>query len=116
MNLTLVESNSPYAFIECEGEITQDSTFADPLRDQFGADIYTRKVAFDLEGTTRIDSSGVSWFLRCQKRFRENQGSLTLCAVPLAVMDVLRVLSLDEIFVIEDRAELEKLTEEGTEE
>ncbi|MFP6674206.1 MAG: STAS domain-containing protein [Pirellulaceae bacterium] len=116
MNLTLVESESPYMFIECEGQITQDATFADPFRDQFGADIYSKKVAFDLEGTSFIDSSGVSWLLKCQKRFRENEGSLTLCAVPIVVMDVLRVLSLQDTFRILERAELEKLTKEGTEE
>lgn len=113
MKLTLDNSHPVYTWIRCEGPVTQDETFADPLRDQFGVDIYKKKVAIDMSNTTRVDSSGVSWLLGCQRRFREGGGNLTLCALPPIVLDVFRVLSLDQSFQIADRADLEKHSNEG---
>jgi anti-anti-sigma factor len=115
MKLTLDDSLPVFTWIRCDGDITQDQTFADPMRDGFGADIYAKKVVIDMTNARRVDSSGVSWLLGCQRRFREGGGSLTLCSVPPIVMDVFRVLSLDKSFQIVDRAEIEKLSNEGSE-
>ena len=113
MKLTLDDSQPVYTWIRCDGDITQDSTVVDPLRDQFGVDIYKKKVAMDMANTVRVDSSGVSWLLSCQRRFREGGGEMTLCSVPPMVLDVFRVLSLDKSFQIADRAQIEKLSSEG---
>jgi anti-anti-sigma factor len=115
MKLTLDEVKSTVGWLQCEGPITQEATFADPLRDQFGVDIYTKRIALDLSHASRIDSSGVSWLLACQRRFRENGGRMILAAVPPTVMDVFRVLSLDQSFTIADRGDVEKLFTEEVE-
>lgn len=106
MKLTLDDSQPNYTWIRCEGEITQDATFADPLRDAFGVDIYKKQVAIDLSNAARIDSSGVSWLLGCQRRFREGGGAMYLCSVPPIILDVFRVLSLQKSFKIVEPDEL----------
>ena len=67
-------------------------------------DIYKRRVLFDLSGVDYVDSSGVSWLLTCHKRFREAGGKLILHSATPLVMQVIRVLKLDQVFAIADSA------------
>jgi anti-anti-sigma factor len=67
-------------------------------------DIYKRRVLFDLSGVDYVDSSGVSWLLTCHKRCREAGGKLVLHSITPLVMQVIRVLKLDQVFCIADSA------------
>jgi anti-anti-sigma factor len=84
----------------------------DPLA-TYNPDIYKRRVLFDLSGVDYVDSSGVSWLLTCHKRFREAGGKLILHSITPLVMQVIRVLKLDQVFCIADsaRAAREQMSE-----
>ena len=72
----------------------------DPLA-AHNPDVYTRRVLFDVD---YVDSSGVSWLLTCHKRSREAGGKLILHSITPLVLQVIRVLKLDQVFCIADSA------------
>ena len=76
----------------------------DPLTSQI-ADIYARRVLFDLSGTEYLDSTGVSWILTCNKKCREAGGALVLHSINPLVKQVLGVLKLDRVLRMADNAE-----------
>ncbi len=59
----------------------------------------------NLEDSNYIDSSGVGWLLRCNKRFREAGGRLVLHSVPPLALQVFQVLKLDKLFHVAADAE-----------
>ena len=75
----------------------------DPLA-AHNPDVYKRRVLFDLSGVDYVDSSGVSWLLTCHKRSREAGGKLILHSITPLVLQVIRVLKLDQVFCIADSA------------
>jgi anti-sigma B factor antagonist len=76
----------------------------DPLA-QHMADIYSRKLIFDLAGTDYIDSTGVSWLLTCHKKCRQSGGKLVLHSINPLVKQVLGVLKLDQVLHLAENAE-----------
>jgi anti-anti-sigma factor len=52
--------------------------------------------------TTFLDSSGVGWLLGCNKRFRQGGGSMVLHTVPPIVLDMLKVMRLEQVLKIAD--------------
>ncbi len=78
-------------------------TEIDPSRDEFkefAADVYGRKALLSLSQVDYLDSSGVSWLLNLHKSFRTAGGCVILHSVDPMVMQVLRVLKLDKVFLI----------------
>ncbi len=76
----------------------------DPLVAQW-ADIYSRRLEFDLSETEYVDSTGVSWLLTCHKKCREAGGKLVLHSMHPMVKQVLQVLRLDQVMHLADNAE-----------
>jgi anti-anti-sigma factor len=115
MEITLESGESDAVWLRCGGAITQNSTTAcgDLLRDHAGNDAYDKTVIIDLSETSRIDSSGVSWLLTCQKRCREHGGRFILHSLPPDVSNVLKVLRLDRALEIAaNRGDVQQLLEE----
>jgi anti-anti-sigma factor len=102
MRLKLVAYDADAIRIACEGQITQKEL--EPGRDLMGELLpggdYGRKVLFNLEKTTYVDSSGIGWLVVCQKRFVQAKGQLVLYNVPPMVMQVLEMLRMHLIMNI----------------
>jgi anti-sigma B factor antagonist len=98
------------------GRITYSAI--DPASDALALqipDIYSRRVFFDLSGTEYIDSSGVSWLLLANRRFRQAGGKLVIHSINPLVKQVLAVLRLDRVLHLAEnadkaRAELNEVT------
>src|SRR5690606_7431089 len=74
MHLRLIADEGYLVRVACEGEIRYEGH--DPLGDLLGPEGFTRTVLLDLEGTTYLESSGISWLLIAQKHFVEAGGRL----------------------------------------
>ncbi len=59
-----------------------------------------RRLIIDMSRAEFCDSTGISVLLSAMKRSRERDGDLELVAPKPAVMKVLQVTGLDEVFVI----------------
>src|SRR4051794_13958110 len=70
MRLTKLAEESDLLHIQCEGEISQMHFKAegDPLERLLDGG-YGRKILLNLERTSFIDSSGISWLVLSQKQF-----------------------------------------------
>jgi anti-sigma B factor antagonist len=60
----------------------------------------TRRLVIDMSRAEFCDSTGISVLLSAMKRSRDRGGDLELVAPKPAVMKVLQVTGLDEVFVI----------------
>lgn len=84
------------------GKINQThvSPFVEPLGDALGSQAYHHRVLLDMAGVELLDSSGVSWLLSCNKRFREGGGRLVLHSMSDIAHNVIKVLNLQSVFRI----------------
>lgn len=97
MQLTLLPlQNDDVIRVRCDGDVTLRGQPAgtDPLEALLGTRHFGQKVLLDLEKAQGIDTSGVSWLLRVQDRFRQSNGRLVLYALPPRVTQTLDFLRL----------------------
>ena len=88
--------------VKATGRIVQSgvSPFEDLLADTIHDTTYKARVLLNLEDVEFVDSSGISWLLTCHKRFRESGGKLVIHSCAPAVLKILRVLRMDQVFNI----------------
>jgi anti-anti-sigma factor len=88
--------------VDCSGEISQIGLRPgdDPLAGVLPAGGYGRKVLMNLDKTTYIDSSGVSWLIMAHRRFAQAGGKLVIYAVPPLVLQVLQLLRMTTLLNI----------------
>jgi anti-anti-sigma regulatory factor len=79
--------------VRCDGPLTQLGR-TDPLQDFLGGHCYSRPLLLSLERLHAIDTSGVSWLMRCQKAFQEAGGKLVLFGLTPIIADMLSFLRL----------------------
>jgi anti-anti-sigma factor len=72
---------------------------ADPLEQMLG-EHWRGNVLVDLQQATFIDSEGLAWLVRWQRRLQQAGGTLGLYAVPGRVADVLQMCHLDRILPV----------------
>jgi anti-anti-sigma factor len=82
--------------VACEGQISHDEfdPAKDPMRQVLGPLIFSRKVLLNLEKTTYINSSGISWLIICHKHFVQAKGQLILYSIPPMVFQVMQMVRL----------------------
>ena len=104
MRLTLLSQSDRLAQLECEGEITQHqfSPGRDPLLDVIGPYIYRLSVSLNLDKTSYVDSSGISWLISINKQFKAAGGQLVLHSLPPSVRQVIELLKLQSILTLAD--------------
>lgn len=97
-----ISTEDDVLLVTARGRITYDQLLieADPILQVAGPDVYTRKVLLNLSDLDYIDTSGISWLLACHKRTREAKGLLVLHSIPPLVLQTLKVLRLDQVFVV----------------
>ena len=80
------------------------------FEDALGVDCYRRTVLMDLSRLQVIDSSGLAWLIRQQRRMRRQGGQLILHSPSLTVSRILSRLNLKLLFLIAgDRESARKL-------
>jgi len=95
------QRNDPVVRVSCEGHISVMNSGPDgpnPLDDLLGPSGFARTVLVDLAEATFLDSSGVSWLIRCQKEFAGRGGTLVLHSMPPVVKQVFDLLRLNSLF------------------
>jgi anti-anti-sigma factor len=104
MQLSVQSDDGRLVCLAIAGSITQReaSALADPLREVLGIDGYHRKVCLDLSNATFLDSSGINWLIISQKRFHQHGGGFVLHSLPPLVMNVIKILRLQQVFTIAD--------------
>lgn len=104
MELVKVSDDGDVLRLKAKGCVKQGATTVElePLGALLGEGGYGRKVLMDFSEADFVDSSGLSWLLVCHKRFRLAGGQVVLHSVPVVVMQVLQVLSLDRAFDMAD--------------
>ena len=114
MELEKVSDDGDVLRLRAKGCVKQSAAMAElePLGVLLGEGGYGRNVLLDLSEADFVDSSGLSWLLVCHKRFRQAGGKVVLHSVPVVVMQVLDVLSLDQAFDIaaDDPSAVDMLT------
>src|SRR5437870_4411557 len=97
MKFSLAPSESSLTQVRLEGQITMtDVPDADKLlEDALGSAGYRQRVLIDLERTSFIDSSGISWMLICHKHFVQAGGQVAFHSAPPLVMHTLNLLRLN---------------------
>lgn len=115
MEVHLSFENDATVLVRVKGRITQQD-FAeseDPLEARYGPGIFTRKILLSLEESDYMDSSGVGWLLRCNKRCREAGGRLVIYGTPPLVLNMLRMLRMELVLTLaKDAAAARALAEE----
>jgi anti-anti-sigma factor len=102
MQLVLIADEGDVIRVSCEGEILAHEMRPrhDPMEDVIGAVGFTRCVLLNMEGTTYLDSSGISWLLICHKHCTESGGKLILHSLPPRVLRILQIVRLPSILHI----------------
>lgn len=102
MRLELLSNDGSVAKVAASGRITQDAfqQEAEPLALQLGDEVYSNRVLVSLQGADYLDSRGVGWLLKCHRRFRKAGGVLVVHSIPTVIMDVLKVLHMDEVLLL----------------
>jgi anti-anti-sigma factor len=102
MNLDVTSEAGCVTRVSLSGSVSQPNLAPaeEPLGQLLGTDCYSGKVLLDMHDVETIDSSGVSWLLSCDKRFRTAGGRLVLHSLSPFARDVLKVLNLHLIMSI----------------
>jgi anti-anti-sigma factor len=97
LGLRVLRPEAGFVRLELVGQITRSDWPAeyDPLVELCGRDIHTSKVLLNLSQANYLDSSGVSWLLACNKRFKEAGGTLVLHSISPLTMQFLKLMRMD---------------------
>lgn len=102
------------ARLSVRGHIVQTTLpSSDPLGDVLGKAIYGRKVLLGLAEARLVDSMGLGWLLKCNKRFREAGGTLVIHSIPPVVLDMMKVMGLNQVLKLSDDEESALATIQG---
>jgi anti-anti-sigma factor len=115
MNLTLLPLQGDDVIrIRCDGDLTLrgSPSGSDPLETLLGPRYFGQKVLLNLEKALGIDTSGISWLMHLQDRFRQSQGRFVVYAMPPRVAQTLDLLRLTPMLTTAS-TEAEALAETG---
>ncbi|MES1213404.1 MAG: STAS domain-containing protein [Singulisphaera sp.] len=99
MRLDVLSTDCDVTSVNASGRITQSAFHAEdePLAVKFGNGIYAGRLVLGLQGADYVDSRGVGWLLKCHRRFRQAGGVFVVHSIPAIILDVLKVLHMDEV-------------------
>jgi len=104
MKLSVQSAENNVLCLDVSGRIRM--TVPGDQADAFGGVLseggYARNVVLNIENVDYIDSGGVSWLVISHRRFNEAGGKLVIHSVPTAVLEVLKVMSLDRVLNLVD--------------
>jgi len=117
IQLDVLAEDGPLVYVRCQGDmvVPDYGPVGEPLARLLGQDVYERQVLLDLEKTTFLDTTGVTWLVSCHRNFMNAGGRLILHSMPPRVRNVLRLLNLDEVLhTAVDASAAENLAREDT--
>ncbi len=99
MRLEVLSNDGAVTCVNASGRITQSAFEAEdePLAVKLGKDVYGGRLLLSLHGSDYLDSRGVGWLLKCHRRFRQAGGMIVVHSIPSVILDVLKVLHMDEV-------------------
>jgi anti-anti-sigma factor len=102
MKLSLQSTDADVMCLQCEGKITQTDfkPGADLLIQVAGNGVYARRLLIDLSRCDYMDSSGIGWLVTCHKRFKTQKGRMVLHSLPPMIMNMLRMLKMEQVFAV----------------
>jgi anti-anti-sigma regulatory factor len=103
MKLSLMPlENDELIRVRCEGLVSLRGLDlnAEPLGDLLGGHCYAHKVLLNLEKAQGIDTSGLTWLNRANRKFQSANGALVLYSVPAVVSRVFHFVRLGETLPI----------------
>lgn len=114
MRFSLVSVADDLTRVRCEGEITTNdlAETRDPVENVLGPAIFRQTVLLDLGNTSYIDSSGISYLLGVNKRFKQMGGRMVIHSAPPAVNQVFKLLKIHSVLpIVADEAEARRLVQ-----
>jgi len=104
MELKVTPSPEGIIRVVVSGEVHQPDFLLneEPLLGSLGSGGYQGTLLMDLSGVTTLDSSGVSWLLQCQRKFRAAGGSFVLHSLAPFVQQLFDVLKMHLVLTIAD--------------
>src|SRR5262249_32188221 len=99
MKLTMISRDERIVRLACEGHLTAPSLDgeSDPLEGALRPEDFRRTVLIDLGRSRYINSSGISWLIESQRRFRTAGGRLVLHSLTAPVSTVARLTHLESV-------------------
>ena len=107
MNLEIISTQHGCVHVAVAGNVSQSSVSQeeDPLARLLGDEAYTLTVLLNLRDTEMVDSSGIGWLIKCQKRFQEQGGRMVCYGAPPVVTNVFKLMRMDLVFEFAANAE-----------
>jgi anti-anti-sigma factor len=104
MKLTMISRDEGVVRLACEGHLTAPALdgVADPLERALGPDDFRRTVLLDLGRSLYLNSSGISWLIESERRFRLAGGRLVLHSLTPPVTAIARLTHLASLLPLAD--------------
>lgn len=103
MELNVLSTEGDLVRMELRGNVVQTTLRSpEPMGQLLGDGGYAKRVILGMADTSFVDSSGIGWLLSCNKRFRQSAGTLVIHSVPPIVLDMMKIMRLDQVFKIAD--------------
>ena len=75
---------------------------------------FEKHVVLDISQTSSLDSSGISWLIRCHKRFSQHDGKIVFHSMQPMVQNVLSMMRLDSILHLASNQDMAVNVARGT--
>ncbi len=100
MELRLQEEENGLFHVDCQGAISLPDIQLDsePMTKLLGPEVFSRQVLLNLDQTSLLDTSGISWLIHCHETFERSGGMLILYAIPRRVRYILQLLQMESLF------------------
>jgi len=102
VGLRMLRPEGGFVRMELVGQLTRSGwpTDYDPMVELYGSGVHSAKVLLNLSQANYLDSSGVSWLLACNKRFKEAGGCLVLHSISPMTMQFLKLMRMDLVLTM----------------
>jgi len=104
MELRVLSDDEDVLRLEAIGAIVEVQPLpeSDPIGQLLGNRPHAPAVLLGLERTRYIDSSGLAWLVTTHRRLGEAGGKLVLHSIPPNIVDLLKMMRLDDVFNLAD--------------
>jgi anti-anti-sigma factor len=113
MKLTMVSRDTRVVRLAGEGHLTSPALDGvdDPFDRALAPDDFHRTVVIDLAHARYLNSSGISWLIETDQRFRQEGGRLVLHSLTPPVREIARLTHLASLLdVVADESAAQQLT------
>jgi anti-anti-sigma factor len=102
MQLSIISLDGGVFRVKSEGDISliDQVRSNNPMEKLLGAGCFGRTILLSLEKSSYIDSSGVSWLIKCHKLCQAEGGKLIIHSIPPTVMGILKLLRMEQVLIL----------------